>query len=564
MAQCCVYLTICERNLPEIETAVRLVRASPVRHRLISLCRMTVCCVLTMALACALPSVLHAATPAPNAPPPRQFDIDEFRVEGNTLLPTEEIEAAVYDFLGPNRTAADAEKARTALENLYRSKGYPTVTASLPPQNAQNGVVVLIVTERKIGRLRVTGARYFEPDAVRSAAPSLAPGTVPNMNQVQREIIALNQQPDRTVTPVLKSGRAPDTVDVDLDVTDKAPLHGSLELDNRQSADTTPLRVDGSLRYDNLWQGGDSASFFFQVAPDRPSDALVFSGSYLFHIPGTNLSLLASYLKSDSNVSTVGATNVIGRGQIYGLRLLVPLTQDEGFVQTLSLGIDYKDYTQDLTLSGQGSHVPLHYYPVSATYQANWNGPQSQTALTAGVVAGMRGWGDSDAVFDDNRFDATSNFFYVRGTLEHTHNLPLGMQAWARLQGQASGEPLVPNEQLSVGGAESVRGYLESEILADSGFVLQTELRSPSLAERIGPPVQDFRLHVFADVAHTSINDPLPEQQSNYSLGSVGAGLRVRLLDHLSGSLDDAVVLSDGLTTKAGSNHLLFRVLGDF
>lgn len=518
---------------------------------------------LAMAVAFAHSPELLAATPPPTAPP-RHFAIDEFRVEGNTLLPDEEIEAAVYDFLGSDRTADDAEKARAALEDLYKRKGYPTVTASVPRQSVDTGVIVLTVTERKIARLRVTGAHYFEPDLVREQAASLAPGTVPNMNQVQRDIVALNQQADRSVTPVLKAGRAPDTVDVDLEVTDKLPVHGSLELDNRQSTDTTPLRTTGSLRYDNLWQRGDSASFFFQVAPERPADALVFSGTYLFHIPGSRLSLLASYLKSDSNVTSVGATNVVGKGQIFGLRLLVPLSQDEGFIQTLSLGIDYKDFTQALTLSGQGSSVPLRYYPVSATYQANWFGPRSSTSLNAGVVAGTRGLGDDDAVFDNNRFDAKSNFLYLRGTLEHTQELPWGMQAWARLQGQASGEPLVPNEQLSVGGEDSVRGYLESEVLGDSGTVLQMELRSPSLAERIGPAVDEFRLHVFADLAHTSINNPLPQQVRDYSLDSVGAGLRLRLLDHWSGTVEDAFVLSDGATTKAGSNRVLFRVLGDF
>jgi hemolysin activation/secretion protein len=242
----------------------------------------------------------------------------------------------------------------------------------------------------------------------------------------------------------------------------------------------------------------------------------------------------------------------------------VPLTQEEGFIQTLSVGMDYKDFSQALTLAGQGSHVPLQYYPVTAMYQANWTAKQSQTDLSAGVVAGTRGLGDNDAAFDNNRYDAEANFFYLRGALSHTHELPWGMQAWARLQGQASAEPLVPNEQLSVGGADSVRGYLESEALGDSGAILQMELRGPSLAERFGPSVNDFRLHAFVDLAHATINDPLPEQTQSYTLGSVGAGLRVRLFDHLSGTLEDAFVLSNGAITKAGSNRVLFRVLGDF
>jgi hypothetical protein len=47
------------------------------------------------------------------------------------------------------------------------------------------------------------------PSQIRRHAPSLAPGTVPTFNDVQRDIAALNQLPDRTITPVLKAGAVP-------------------------------------------------------------------------------------------------------------------------------------------------------------------------------------------------------------------------------------------------------------------------------------------------------------------------------------------------------------------
>jgi hemolysin activation/secretion protein len=58
---------------------------------------------------------------------------------------------------------------------------------------------------------------------------------VPNFNQVEREIVALNQWLDRRVTPTLRGGVEPGTVDVDLKVKDILPLHGSVELNNRYS-----------------------------------------------------------------------------------------------------------------------------------------------------------------------------------------------------------------------------------------------------------------------------------------------------------------------------------------
>jgi hemolysin activation/secretion protein len=494
-----------------------------------------------------------------------RFDIDEFRVTGNTVLPVRDIEAAVYGFLGPDRSAADVEKARAALEDLYQKRGYPTVTVEIPRQSAGTGIVTIDVTERRIGRLRVTNAHYFEPKVIRDSAPSLAPGTVPNVNDVQRDMRALNQIASRSVAPELRPGRDPDTMDVDLNVTDQLPLRGSLELNNRQSADTTPLRLVASLGYDNLWQRGDSIGLFFQIAPQDPANALVYSAAYTFRIPGTNLSVIASYLKSDSNVASVGGTNVVGKGQIAGLRLLVPLGVGSisGFSHNLQVGADYKEFTQNLTLSGQGNQIPLTYYPITIEYDANWTGSASHTELSASAVLGTPG-GSSTAALEENRAFASRQFFYLKGSVAHTHDLPWGMQFWGKIQGQGSTDSLVPNEQFNAGGVDSVRGYLEAEVLGDSGYDMQLELRSPSLASAISPRVNELRVHLFADAADVTLNQPLAEQRRSYGLGSIGIGVRARFADHASATVENAYTLSDAITTKHGADALLFRVVGDF
>ncbi|MFX8911038.1 ShlB/FhaC/HecB family hemolysin secretion/activation protein, partial [Acinetobacter baumannii] len=51
----------------------------------------------------------------------------------------------------------------------------------------------------------------------------------------------------------------------------------------------------------------------------------------------------------------------------------------------------------------------------------------------------------------------------------------------AKIDGQLSGQPLIASELFMVGGAESVRGYLESSAGGDSGVHGTLELRSPNL-----------------------------------------------------------------------------------
>lgn len=514
-------------------------------------------------MACAV--VAGAAARAQTPPATyRAFDLLELRVEGNTVLSEADIDDAVYPFLGPDRTASDVERARAALEAVYAKRGYATVSAIIPPQEPVDGVVIIKVVERPVGRLRVVGAQYVAPRVIRQRAPSLAEGQVPNLNDAQRDVIALNQSPDLTVTPALRAGKAPDTVDVDLKVDDKPPLHGSLELNNRYSQDTTHLRLNGNVSYDNLWQRGDTIAFGFQVAPQNYSDASVFTGSYTFRIPNSKLSLLVNYLHSDSNVVTLGSTDAIGRGDTVQIRALVPLGTMDDFTHSLSAGFDYKDVYEAVGLANATSSTPIVYWPFRAQYTAGWVGPNASTDFTGALVWSFRNTGSNSVEFDNKRFNAPTNFVYLTADASRTQELPGGLQAYVHAATQISPQPLVSNEQIGIGGIDTVRGYLESEALGDYGVVAQTELRGPSLARYLGPKVNSVRLHAFADVGAADIRDPLPGQAASATFVSLGFGARFRVYDHLSGAVEDAFPLTDGPSTHAGSQRVLFRLTGDF
>ncbi len=229
----------------------------------------------------------------------------------------------------------------------------------MPQQNAQSKVIALQVTELKVGRLRVKNARYFDLDKIKDKATSLKEGVVPNFNDVTKDIVALNQWPDRRVTPALRAGVTPGTVDVDLNVEDTAPIHASAEYNNRQSPNTTATRFTGTVHYDNLWQLGHSLSFTYQVAPERPTDAEVFSGSYLARVPGVDwLNVLVYAVKSSSSVASVGGTNIVGPGEIFGSRAVMTLPARENFYHTLSVGLDYKHFDQTVNIGSDGLLLP--------------------------------------------------------------------------------------------------------------------------------------------------------------------------------------------------------------
>lgn len=507
----------------------------------------------------------NSGQPAPPKDNTPRFFIQEFRVDGGgKVLTRDEIEAAVYPFLGPYRSAADVDQARAALEQAYHDKGYQTVTVAVPRQ-PRSAIIHLQVSQGEIGRLRVVGSRFFSIDEIKREAPSLEEGQSPNFTQVTHDLVSLNQLSDRRVTPTVRAGETPGTVDIDLNVKDSFPLHGSLELNNRYSANTSDLRVNGAVNYDNLWQLEHGIGFSFQVAPEDTNQVEVFSGYYLARIPDVDwLTLMIQGTSQDSNVNTLGGIGVAGKGKVIGGRANITLPQLTNYYHSLSLGIDYKHFDQDLMIAGQPSVSPVTYYLFSGAYSGSWIGKGYETDLNASVNLSIGDWDSSSEQFEINRFGSDGSFIYFRGDVSHTRDLPEGFQAFGKIQGQAADKPLVNSEQFSAGGLGTVRGYLESEELGDNGIIGNFELRTPSLGEFFGKAVDDWRIYAFGDAGLLTIDDALPEQQESFKLASVGAGTRLKLKDHYNGSVDFGLPLVNSTDTQAYEPRLTFRVWAEF
>jgi hemolysin activation/secretion protein len=186
------------------------------------------------------------------------------------------------------------------------------------------------------------------------------------------------------------------------------------------------------------------------------------------------------------------------------------------------------------------------------------------TQFDAGTTVNLRGIGSSPSVFDLNRYGADGSFITLHADLSRTQDLPAGLQLFAKVQGQLANQPLVSSEEYSGGGQETVRGYLESETVGDNGGFATLELRSPSFLRWFGGKDGEWRVYAFGDAGGLTLIDPLPEQQSRFSLSSLGVGSRIAVGDHLSGSCDAAYPLNSETYTKAHDVRVTFRVGVDY
>jgi hemolysin activation/secretion protein len=461
---------------------------------------------------------------------PEQLDVMEIRVLGNTKLPATTIESAVYPYAGPGKTIEDVEGARQALESAYRLAGYSTVYVDIPEQTVDEGVVRLKVTEGRLARVRVEGAKYFSARRIRAALPGARPGEVPNIPELQRDLAELNTETaDRSVVPVLAAGGKPGTVDLTLRVEDKLPLRASLEVNDQYTADTSRWRVSASLGYDNLFDRFDSVTLTYQTAPQQTRETRVMAASYVTRWGRDDRNRFAmTYIDSDSDVASVGTLGVLGASRVLNAQLIFPIVNEANASHSLHFGAAYKKTDELISLSGPHPEyrTPIQYAGLTFGHDSVWRVPQGEWTLSSSVNFGLRPFNDAEE-FANKRYRGRPNYFDLRADGSYRRELGDWLEARVRGSGQYAVEPLIGNEQFPIGGASTVRGYLEAAELGDVGLAGSFEFGLKPrryLGEHLLAST-----YLFYDAGIVMALKPLPGEDRRSDLASAGIGLNLAL-----------------------------------
>ncbi|MEK8086071.1 ShlB/FhaC/HecB family hemolysin secretion/activation protein [Aquabacterium sp. A3] len=507
-----------------------------------------------LALALMLPAAHVQAAEAEQAEP--LFDVYEYVIEGNSLLPDAVLERTVAPYMGPGRRFADIEGARAALEKAYQEAGYLSVLVSLPNQRVDAGEVTLSVTEAPVERLTVSGAAHTRPSLIRESLPAVQPGQVPHFPSLQQEI-ANTQSANLQITPLVNATDAGDAIDVDLKIQDKAPYFGSIEFNNAQSYNTTRGRINATVGINNLFQLGHTLGLSWQYAPRRPDDTNTLS--LLYGLPlGPKDDLLFTLTTSNSDtptqVSGSGPDSTLTKGTFAGVRWTHRLPALNWPVRhSVFVGLDYKR-NRDFSTFKDGEIVqrpPTRYPILSGGYNFTHNGAgdvlSTASASLRAVSSAMGGRTvDCDGLtleqFDCKRAGASSHFAALQLAVGHARPVLGDWRLNLSADLQLATGALPSGEQYSLGGSSTVRGYYDFEQSGDEGWRTRAELVSPVWLEVAG--IQATAL-TFVDRGFVRIVDPQPTQTARTHLGSYGLGLRFFASWGMTLSIDYARVVFD-------------------
>ncbi len=355
-------------------------------------------------VAASVPRATNAPAAVQTNAGPR-FSVIAYEIHGDTLLPEDALMSIFAKRTGTNVALSDIKQAASDLQMEYRSRGYPTVNVTIPPQTITNGMVKIRVFEGRLSEILVTHNRYFSSNNVMRALPSLHTNTILVGPVFQAELDRANRNQDRQISGQLEPGLEENTTILNLQVKDRLPLHAKVDFNNQSSPGTPSERINTSASYQNLWQLEHSIGVQYSFSPqsyksgdswnwyDLPSVANYGgfyrlplgagapvegqianqSGSFgydeatrQFRLPAASgqpeLNLYASRSTIDTGVTTVFSENLyntngntLDRNDVQqgitindalGARLSLPLSASASFQSGFSTGFDYKQYQQ--------------------------------------------------------------------------------------------------------------------------------------------------------------------------------------------------------------------------
>ena len=490
----------------------------------------------------ALPEPGRAAPIQPSAPKEGElrFTVKSFVLEGIGILPEAEVQLAIRSWVGVPVSFDDLQRACDAIQNFYRSKGY-TVQAILPPQKIADGVVKILITEAKLGKVEVEnpqGPTRFSKERAASYITYANPlGDPLNLDKVERAIVILNETPGVMASSQLEPGEKEGETNLRLQLTQPDMVQGRVEANNYGSRTTGANQGVFAMNLNGPLGIGDSASVngIFSQGSQYLQGAISLPGSR----DGLRLGLAGTYLQY-KNVSNYASTGGAGDAWTTGVSAAYPLIRAQGGNLNTSLNYDIKSYNNRNTITSTTISA-YNINNISAGLSGNFVDSLGYGAITSGSVTAVLGHldilatsmanysmyavpGTSPAVYQPI---TPSNFSKL--TFSGNRNQQLVEEGattlYAALSGQFASTILNSAEQFYLGGPYGVRAYPVAQSGGAQGGIFTLEVRhelQPKLTLSAffdGGVVQQYKFMYPAWQGNTNANN-------TYSLMGAGFGVK--------------------------------------
>ncbi|MGK7927857.1 MAG: ShlB/FhaC/HecB family hemolysin secretion/activation protein, partial [Spirulina sp.] len=415
---------------------------------------------------------------------PATFFVERFEVVGSTVFKPEELIEITAPFAGSELTFAEVLQVRADITQLYIDRGYISSGAIIPPQNIADGTVVIQVVEGSLEEIQVNGTRRLNPSYIRSRL-DLAGSAPLNVNRLLEGLQLLGIDPlIENISAELQTGNRPETRLLVVEVSEAKSFYVTPVFDNSRVPSVGSFRRQIQFDQGNLLGFGDRLLAVYT----NTDGSNVVDFNYTFPINPRNGTLRAGVGFGRSHVieDPFDILDISSDSNYYELSYRQPIILKPTEELALGLTFSWQDSQTELGLDDIGP------FPLSA-------GADSQGSTRIAALRFIQEWTQRSAIHVlalRSQFSlGLEDFFGSSSTLEPPDSdffVWRGQGQWVRLLApdfslilrgdvQLADRPLVPLEQVGVGGATTVRGYRQEALLTDSAALFSAEVRLPLL-----------------------------------------------------------------------------------
>jgi len=449
--------------------------------------------------------------------------------EGNKVISTEELNAAVKDYVGQPLTMEEMGELTDQITMVYQEKGYILARAYLPEQEIADGQLKIAIAEGRLGKIKVVGDTPYSDRVVKRYFGSQEKIGVVKESALEKGLVLSNEIPKTKTDIVLKEGEKAGEVDMAVNVKDSHVLtfglDAGIDYNNFGSKFTSKNRFGGTVNIYDHWWGSELK--IRGVVGDSIDDSALITGDWRIPINRLGTRLEAHY---------VAANHLIGEGleflglggdtEIYGVRAVHPVITKKNMRFELSAGVQHKNVESLITGDKR--------IDITNTVHVGFNFDNLDRYLGKNIVFFDYRHGHLEPQKDFSWSDTSAAASYQISKLDlaRIQKIYGYTSLLARGSGQYSSERLVSQEQFVIGGYGSVRGHEPATYIGDSGYTLSGELMfAPPFVEDTKVfglrATQVFQLALFYDFGQIYVNDPPPGVSNTETLAGMGGGLRI-------------------------------------
>lgn len=417
--------------------------------------------------------ITQPSAPEPGSPVVR---VQQWDLQGQQVLRTDALQRLLQPFVGVDLSLQQIREAAAVVQQAYEDAGW-LARVDIPQQDATDGRIRLVITEARLGEVRLDAqsATRVRPERLLAwVRNGQAEDAVFNTRRLERGLLIADDLPGVSVAGTLQASARPGATDVILTSAAESPYKLDLGLDNHsaRTVGASRLSVSGS------WSSplGYGESFSAQALKSQGSDFLRVGSTVPLGYGGWRGGMHLSQL--DFAIITPDADgraqNIQGRSQSAGLDLSYPLVRSRQANMFVTAAIDHRLFLgnanglRNSDYSVQGGNIGL-----AGNFFDSWAG---KTAANSYSLEWRRG------VVQDGSVPVLSavegRFSKLNWSLSRQQTLRSDLSLYTVLSGQKTGDKVLDgSENFSLGGPSRVRAYAVSEATGPQGQVLNLELR---------------------------------------------------------------------------------------